>query len=617
MIGIKKGSEYLDLLPNTQIQRERSSPVFLEQTDEGKDGIPGEISYPFTLPLSDTNLRLLGFPDMLPKVKQRQHDVVLEDAGMQISGGKLVLDSVNANLSKNNVGNINSHLLSNISEFWQRVQAKKLSELQLGGERSFTWAGYSLVSDGFWKHVHDTWAYDNADDGDYVFDPIGCEDYRTEGEVTWINGWKEFSGAIELAREENYLSLCPQPFLVYVLRQVFEEHGYTLEGDILDDPDFKQICFESYKAVDWAVPTFDGPYSSPTITLAPRSTIYIRLNEHVPPVMTIGEFLVELQKLLPISFVINDRAKVCRVVLLSSLVNAGARDRTADFAPGYSLSFDTVGETRVYGFERNDDNENTYEVTEDEYDFQGSVDSLTDLPAADASTQNQMYYVRYLNAYFACINFAQISTSTFYLWLRVGHNVGSYLTGNQTDTISSNIAVSPISEQKIFTGGTLGDVWGYFIAAKRKGNWFAMGTGYNDADQQDLEFTPWPARIFFHRGKKAFSAGGTMPLATNGIYNFNSDYPLVASHDQVGEWSLSYTVGDGNYGLIETFWSKWLPVLELNEIIKGRLYLKFHEYLQWDWSQVLLIQNTPYLIKKITEILPYLGYIDIEAQRIS
>jgi hypothetical protein len=172
MIGIKKSGEYLDLQPGTRIQRERSSPIFLEQTADGKDAIPGEVSYPFTLPLSDKNLRLLGWPDQLPVNKVLQHDVILEDAGMQLSQGKLVINSVTAHLNKSNVGNIDCHILSNISEFWQRVKDKKLSDLSLGGERSFAWAGYDLTTPGFWKHAHDTWAYNDSDDGDYVFSPI-------------------------------------------------------------------------------------------------------------------------------------------------------------------------------------------------------------------------------------------------------------------------------------------------------------------------------------------------------------------------------------------------------------------------------------------------------------
>jgi hypothetical protein len=603
MIGIKKGSENLDLLPGTQLQRERSSPIFLEQASDGKDAIPGEISYPFTLPLSDKNLRLLGFPDNLPIAKTLQHDVLLEDSGMQLSSGKLVIDGVAANLNKSNVGSIDCHILSNISEFWQRVRAKKLSDLSLGGDRSFAWTGYDLVTAGFWKHAHDTWAYTDADDGDYVFDPIVCIDYEKEGVETVINEWQQVSGSFQLAREKNFNSLCPQPFLVYIIKQIFIEHGYTVSGSILEDADFKQICLESYRSVDWQVPTINGPLATPTFTIAPKNPVVIKLNQHVPPVMTVGEFLVELQKFLPISFVINDRSKSCEVVLLSELTNAGAVDRTPNFSPSYSLKFDKASETVIYGFERNDDNPLTLTVGEDEYNFQGTVDSYADLPAANASNQQKMYFVKQLNVYMYCRNYAEIGgPGTLYTWWLVGDNVGSYLPADNTDTIVSNLAVSKVGPTTV-----AGSFDGYFITNQRKGNWYA-----SDGDN----FTPWPARLFFHRGRHTHYAGGTAPVATNSIYNLNNTLALGGSKPVVGNWSLSYKMGDDDFGTYDRFWKYWLPVLELNENVKGRLYLKFHEYIQWSWAKVLLVQNTPYLIKKISEMLPYTGYIDIEAQRI-
>jgi hypothetical protein len=611
MIGIKKGNENLDLLPNTQLQRERNSPVFLDQTEDGRDGIPGEISYPFTLPLSDNNLRLLSFPDMLPMAKTLQHDVILEDSGMQISSGKLVLDGITANLNKNNVGSIDCHLLSNISEFWQRVRAKKLSDLSLGGERSFPWSGYSTSTAGFWKHCHDTWSYVDSDDGDYVFTPITVQNYETENSFRIINKWDVYSGQIELAREYNYNCLCPHPYIVYLLKQVFLEHGYSVSGEILDNPDFKQLCFESYRSVNWNVPTINGPLANPTVTLAPANPVVIRLNEHVPPALTVGEFLVELQKLFGIGFIINDRAKSCNIVTLSNLANAGATDRTTSFSPSYSLSFEKIEEATVYGFDRVNSDPDTVDVLESEYNFQGVVNSLSDLPAANASNQGKMYYVKYLNQYHACINAAETGGSgTLYYWLLVGDNVGGYLPENVTNTIPCmfETTIVRLTTMILHYYGAGDHLYMYTPWNTQLGNWFASGTG--------RDFEPWPPRLFFARGPQTFSAGGTKPLATNSIYNFNSSDPMVSSHPQVGNLSLSFVEPENNAGLIDSLWSNWLPVLELNEVIKGRLSLKFHEYLQWDWSNVLLIQSTPYLLKKIKEVLPYTGYLDIEAQRI-
>jgi hypothetical protein len=118
----------------------------------------------------------------------------------------------------------------------------------------------------------------------------------------------------------------------------------------------------------------------------------------------------------------------------------------------------------------------------------------------------------------------------------------------------------------------------------------------------------------FYRGKLTFRTSYTWPFATHHIYNVNSSATALTSYPKVGDWSLSYNAG--GYGIYEVFWNKWLPVLENGEVLKGVLYLPFHEYIQWDWNKVLLINNTPYLIKKITEILPYPGKVQIEAIRI-
>lgn len=611
MIGIKKGNEYLTLNPGTQIQRERTSPIFLEQTEDGKDAIPGEISYPFTLPLSDNNLRLLGFPDNLSVSKQTEHNVILEDAGMQLSQGKLVIDTVTTHLNKANVGAIDCHLLSNLSEFWTRVKDKKLSDLSLGGERVFPWAGYSLSTAGFWKHAHDTWDYDSCDDGDYVFSPIVCAEYEKDDTSLTINRWRKNGYNVELDRENNYLSLCPHPYVAYILKQIFIEHGYTITGELLDDPDFKQICFESYRGVAWATPTYNGPLAPQLLQVTPSNPVKLRLSEHVPPVMTVGELLVELQKLFPVSFLIDDRAKTCRVVWLKDLSNAGSKDRTPDFAPQVTISFEsnTAGE-RIIGFERPDDSV-AVDVLITDYIYQGVVNSLSDLPTANASRQGQMYYVKYLNQYWVCNNYAELGgSSTLYEWQLAGDNVGSYLPEGYNTTYTSSVEVCNIKFNVMILHyfGTGNHLFGYYPYNNRRGNWFASGW-YRD-------FEPWPPRMFFYRGRQPHYSGLNLPFATNGIYNFNSSYPMTSSHPQVGQWALSYKVASGNYGLIDKFWTKWIPTLQGKEVIKGRLYLKFHEYIQWNWNDVLLIQNTPYLIKKITEVLPYNGYIDIEAVRI-
>jgi hypothetical protein len=136
MIAILIKGEGLDMYPGTVIQRERLSPFFLSKSSDGKDGIPGEISYPFKLPPSDKNYRLLDWPHILPNVKTKVHTGILENDGMQLSAGRLVMDVIETNLQINNKGFIDAHFLSNASEFFVRIKDKKLKDLSLGGERT-------------------------------------------------------------------------------------------------------------------------------------------------------------------------------------------------------------------------------------------------------------------------------------------------------------------------------------------------------------------------------------------------------------------------------------------------------------------------------------------------
>jgi hypothetical protein len=613
MIGIKKDTEYIDLIPGTQIQRERESPVFLTQSDDGKDGIPGEVSYPFSIPLTDKNLRLLKQPDSLPQAKELEHEIILENSGMQLSAGKLIIESIDGHLVKNNVGRAEGYILSNVSEFWSRVRDKKLSELSLGGNRTFTWSGYSTVVSGFWKHVHDSWAHTDSDDGDYVFFPVYCKDWEEEGAGKWMNGWAEYAGVIEMARNENLNSLVPHPYLVYVIKQVFLEHGYEVEGDILDDPDFKQLCLISYRACHWADETLDvGGFPIVVKVASPLASITIRLNEHVPPETTIGEFLVELQKFLPITFIINDTQRRCRIVRSDLIQGVGAKNRNQSFNPNFTLSFDKIdrSQVKVVGFERTFDDELPLTVDLDEYNYQGVANSLPDLPTPTSANADHVYFVKTINAYVINYKLAVAGPIITYSWQILADNQGSYERDDQTEALTVNMTPLGMQYREMLNGATLGSQKGYFPATTRKGNWYRP---YILAPEYRVS-TPWGMRVMFYRGARIFNQGQNLPFATNHIYNINSHATAQTSYTAVGGLSLSY-VADG-YGLYEKLWKNWLPILEGAEKIKGTLYLKLHEYLQFDWDNAILIDNTPYLLKKITEILPYNGKIDIEAVRI-
>lgn len=600
MIAIKINNEFLDLKPGTQVQRERLSPLFLSKAG-GKDGIPGEVSYPFQIPMTERNMRNLGYPDFLPAERTRLVDNVVFDDINQISAGKLQLGKTSFNLSRSNVGTIQANLLCNSSAFAKLIEGKKLSDLSLGGDRSFGWAGFNLGSTGFWKHIHDTWAYANCDDGDYVFFPVKNSTYGAF--VTYQNKPLTATTTDNRVRltSDNVMSLTPHIYMHYIIRSIFEEHGYTVSGEIMEDPDFKTLCMLSFRSVYWSEislkPSQDG-----WIQL-PLSTITMKLSEHMPPDWTISQFLVELCKLLPLGLDINDNSRTCTLRMLGRPSEATyLKDMTGKISP-------------ILNVEPNSDKQKTVQIkrsfnTDALNGVSVDVQNLDWIPGRQIDTLplpviapvGAVYLVKSENAFYAKVDIdAVISTQ------RIGYATGNYIVKDATVTIESMMVPagqSDDTEVLAYPPGSPSVHPKYVIpTVEVEGNWTTKP-----------ELSNWGVHLCFYKGFNYPLNNGSYdaPYATqtNNKYVTGTGGPLPVID---GGWSLGYEMED--YGLIAKFWNEWLKILAEQERIEGTFILPLHEYLQLSWADEILIENTSFIITKLQDILPYTGAVQFEAIR--
>lgn len=576
-ISIIKGGTELDVAPGTVISRERRSPFF------SIDEIPGEISFPFSLPPTDKNLKELQYIDNLPQLKTTRHAVNLKDAGMQITGGKLVTEFVQTNLQRNNVGSISAYTLSNASEFWQRIKDRKLKDLSLGGDRNFTWDGYNATTGtGFWKHCHDTWSYENCNDGDYVFHPIKNAGYL--GNHTWMNKIKVVDGppeTVELDDTANARCLCPSIFMAYVLRSIFEEHGYKVSGNVFDDPQFLRAIMPSFYGVFWATSEFDSA-DPPNETVHPINSITIKLSEHVPPDWTISKYLIDLANKIPIGYEIDDNKKECVISYLNTITLNAAKDRSNQVAAGLKIVLDK--EQSIYGFDNNFDGNDEHSKVVDLslWTFKGEVfggDSSSMLPGELVlGTANNEYWGIPTN-----IPFVPGLTMT----RKIGDNIGGYKPANANNTIESGMSPMPSDYMVVASNGSY-TVEAYVPICNQEGNW----KGKED------ELKTWEVRLLFWYGMRtSLSESIDTPIAHHHVFWYQGV--------QVGSWSWAYKIGD--VGLYDVFWKDWLKTFANMENIEGIWYPELVEYLQFKWSDILLINNTPYLITDITDQLPMKG----------
>jgi hypothetical protein len=593
VINIKINSEYLVLPPNTQIQRERQSPFFLS-LGSGKDGIPGEVSYPFNLPLNDRNMRLLGYSDHLPAIRQKIFDQILFDDINQVSGGKLQMRDTTMSLNAANLGQQQCNLLCNSSAFFKLIEKKKLKDLTLGGARTFAWDGYNVTSGtGFWKHCHDTWEYENCDDGDYVFFWVASANYGGYSIGPNSPEWNVTDNRFKIAPYYNVTSVCPHIYMAYILRCCFTEFGYSINGKILEDEMFKKICMLSFTGVYWSQLDDRGTYYEPD----PLSSVTINLAEHVPQDITIGEFLVELCKFLPLGFEIDDNSRTCTIKTLGQPSEPSRlKDVTAMVSPNITAGqSDTTGRAKVWGIRRNFNTDQLAGGVADLANINFSPGREQDwLPLPTLVLGGEAYRLVFDNGYYA-----KFQDGGVYETIRMGDNLGSYEPADATDFIETNIA--PVSNRS----GT--ELSGQFQIPHCyvEGNW-------NSKPEKSV----FGIHVCFYHGKNFPFENNPAKLCTYAS-STNNKWVVGGSGSPVpeinGTWSMAYELG--TYGMYDYWWKEWLKILGEQETLKARLLLPITDYLKLKWGDELLIENTSYILKKISEVLPYRDGADIEAVR--
>ena len=565
MIKIRKGSVILDTAEDMEIERERLSPFFTP------DEIPGEVSYPFGLPPTDTNLQELGYIDQVPIKKDATHDVQLMDEPFQVSNAKLMIESVETDLNMNNSGVISAYTLSNVGEFNQRIKDKNLSQLYLDGPRTFAWDGYNISGTGFWAHVHDTW-----NGGDYSFYPIYNPGYKgfTRG---WMNWLTDYSGIIELNRIGNLNSLCPAINLVYLLKNIFKEHGYQLTGSLLTDGTFSAITIPSFYGVYWADYHMFGTAPFDIAIPDPLTSITINLQDHVPPDFLISTFLVELQQFLPVGFDIDDNTRTCELVMLGDISPVGAKDWYNEIDS--SIKTELSKEQKIYALQHEVDNADSFDIKADMNAHE--IDSLANLPYI--VTTGFRVFVKDIQEYWQMLSGG---------YRMICPNTGEYKPANSNGTIGSKISTMPLSEQEMYTATSIG-VHGYFPACNQEGNWKG----------KQAEVKKWGVRFLFYNGRNEYrNTGINLPFAYPTNYHINGS--LSIPYIKLYDWSVCFEESGGD-GMYKKLFEPWLRTFANREKIYIEWRPTLQEYLKFRWRHPFLVNNTPYLVEKIIDKLPF------------
>jgi hypothetical protein len=279
--AVKIYGTYLDLLPDAQLSFEKNTELW---TTGDPTVQVGSYSFPFDLPLTETNRYLLRFPERIDAYTTPQEigDAVIYigeglSIGLPVFTGKLYVKqpsnkSVSVFIVVNGLGN---------------KKELKISEVDMGV--------FNLGVPVDLKAVMD-YAADNPLDGDFVFFPVqnkslyyalsevdpetDLEDYTYYNETinrymaTGADDW--WWNHVTNTKWVGNLMIVPFLRLEFALQKVVQGLGYTIVNDWLTTDELKSICIFNNKSIN------DVEF---------RYKEIIRYNEHLPSSMTLVEFL--------------------------------------------------------------------------------------------------------------------------------------------------------------------------------------------------------------------------------------------------------------------------------------------------------------------------------------
>lgn len=245
MYALKVGSRYVVLDNDSTLSLEINNPLF--ETDL----LPGDWSLPFTVPDHPENDITFNLPKDISNVELFEQDY---DADLYIGGTLYSLGRINVTRAEN--GRYSLVFGSEVSRLKAALENKKLNEFDYGGVRTF-----GTTSDHIIAHAKTTALADPLD-YDYTFPSIyndlfyGSSQQDNPYYLYFLNTYDAAGAAykknvvVTTESAANKYTLAPQPYLQYILKQLFSAAGFILKGDFIDDAQMQKLLVYSNYSLD-------------------------------------------------------------------------------------------------------------------------------------------------------------------------------------------------------------------------------------------------------------------------------------------------------------------------------------------------------------------------------
>lgn len=612
MIKIWIGDELLDMPAKTSIKLERNSNLFENEQ------IRGDYTYPFTIPLTEHNRKLLGnIQDNTFAQTDITYRIKAQFTGL-IRYGLMYVDSVEWNINTQ-TGYISVTTVLEEGLFYSLIKGKMMKDFTYGGVIPVP-AYTNPNPTNPWSNVI-AWANDIANgvvtDQPFVFPMVKWENFAPEGKrdkdllaQKCINHWWPANGGTSPAeypvwiysdRNSNssmtayYNRMVPMFYLQWVMEQLFTELGYELECELFTDTDFQKLILLSNYSVNLFT---DSAVNSDDLCT------FIDPRNHMPD-MTVVQFLNEIVKPFGAVYYFTADNKVS-IKLKKTIAQQQPVHIKHDLNPQITKSYTDIPEIAKginfsYGVTDKDNAFSTLGNSGlDTYNIKGAVDTYTDL-AALTPDENDIQLVTDENKYYQFNGFE---------WVIVSNNLIDYLSNDNAFAMSCAAVPVPDQETEVYnnwdgSGILFATFWYQLPQMDMAGTYFGDNQAFVGAVSDGNKLRkgdPMGIHLMFYHGLQTKESPN--PLYGEITYPYGSSYHYAPddARTKIGNWHLGWGEAEG---LVEVFYALWLSVMANTRKIAIDIYLNEAELDSILLEQPYFIYWQNYFIYKMSYAAPH------------
>jgi hypothetical protein len=567
VVGLFCSEDLLDIYPDTTISILFTNPMFNDT---------GTHSFPFTIPATKQNLKILNFPHRIERyteIKNIEYPLQIYVEGLKILDGNMVVTAADPH-------SIECYFKSGNGNFWSAIQGKSLKDIELGESPLFQqqFDVYDYMKDSVVKSFPEM---------PFAMFPVINTQLAagTQAQPDWalvnvINYWD-----VDIPADptfSQYTSNTPFLYLAYILERLFANFGHTSSYNIFAaHPELKTLVLYS------SISNYTGATSEPPLQFVFKDYMIDYL---------VTDFIRNLEKMFCGTLFVNDRQRTVKFLLFREIISQkeliSINKVTSEIAISQGESFEE------YNFKFLPD-DLAYPTENIKPLSIGTIKAPVDTYATLPTSNNVPNDIRLVldEDYFYHFTYDTVNGPH---WERYTPNIQL-----ETEEPSEEKKILLI-ESEIFTLPMFMGPDNFFTVNPSKYThtyWpWANNKGFipfkDLSDPATIRMTP---RLLFYRGLQKDNSypQNQYPLGSMDVYNALKKYANPPLPPKIDGANISLQ-WDGEYGLIENFYKEYLAwkmagpdKLEFNAIFNVK------EIAELDFSKKYAINSTAMLLDSV------------------